>query len=120
MKNGRGVQTRIVDLSLVVNSMDMQFDPGIDKNCFMLAVIGVHAITGSDTISAFSGKGEWKAVQLLQRSEKCVRAMASIGDKWEVFEDTFKDTKALVCQIYCGSAEVWMCCAMRSTMPKAG
>lgn len=45
--------------------------------------------------------------------------MASIGDKWEVSEDTFKDTKALVCQIYCGSAKVWMCCAMRSTMPKA-
>jgi len=83
-----------------VNSLEMQLDPGFDKNCFMKALIGVHAITGCDIISAFSGKEKWKAVQLFQRSEKCVRAMASIGEEWEVSEDTFKDTDALVCQIY--------------------
>ena len=96
MKKGRGAKSRIIDLSLVVNSLEMHLDPGIDKNGFLKALIGVHAITGCDTISAFSGKGKWKAVQLLQRSEKYVRAMASIGEEWEVYEDT----KALVCQIY--------------------
>jgi len=85
MKKGRGAKTRIIDLSLVVNSLEMQLDPGIDKNCFIKALIGVQAITGCDTISAFSGKGKWKAVQLLQRSEKYVRAMASIGEEWEVY-----------------------------------
>ena len=110
MKKGRGAKSRIIDLSLVVNSLEMQLDPGIDKNCFLEALIGVHAITGCDTISAFSGKGKWKAVQLLQRSqEKYVRAMASIGEEWEVSEDAFQDTEALVCQIYgkkCQSVDV--------------
>ena len=35
--------------------------------------------------------------------------MASIGEEWEVSEDTFKDTEALVCQIYgkkCTSVDV--------------
>ena len=35
--------------------------------------------------------------------------MASIGEEWEVSEDTFKDTEALVCQIYgkkCQSVDV--------------
>ena len=91
MKKGRGAKSRIIDLSLVVNSLDMQLNPDIDKNCFLKALISIHRITGCDTISAFSGKGKWKAVQLLRRSERCVRAMASIGEEWEVPEDTFKD-----------------------------
>ena len=76
----------------------MQLDPGIDKNCFLKALIGMHAIRGCDTISPLPGK--WKAVQLLQSSEKYVRAMASIREEWEVSEDTFKVTEALVCQMY--------------------
>ena len=81
MKKGRGAKTRIIELSIVVNSLEKQLDPGIDKHCFMKALIGVHAITGCDTISTFSGKGKWKAVQLLQRNERYVRAMASIGEE---------------------------------------
>ena len=73
-----GAKSRITDLSLVVNSMEMQLDPGIDKSCLFKALIGMHAITGCDTISALPGKGKWKLVQLLQSSEKCVRAMSSI------------------------------------------
>ena len=100
MKKGRGANTRIIELSLVENSLERQLDPSIDKNCFMKALIGVHAITGCDTVSAFSGKGKWKAIQLLQRNERYVRAMASIGEEWEVAEETFRDTEALVCEMY--------------------
>ncbi|KAK3747396.1 hypothetical protein QZH41_012092, partial [Actinostola sp. cb2023] len=45
MKKGRGPKTRIIELSIVVNSLEKQLDPGIDKYCFMKALIGVHAIT---------------------------------------------------------------------------
>ena len=69
MKKGRGAKTRIIDLSLVVSGLEMQLDPGIDKNCFLKAPIDIHAITGCDTTSAFSGKGKLKAVQLLQCSK---------------------------------------------------
>lgn len=55
MKKGRGAKTRIIELSVVVNSLEKQLDPGIDKHCRMKAPIGVHAIAGCDTISAFSG-----------------------------------------------------------------
>ena len=66
----------------------------------MKALIGIHAITGCDTITAFSGKGKWKGVQLLHRSDRYVQAMASIGDEWVVSEEAFKATEALVCQLY--------------------
>ena len=58
MKKGRGAKSRIIDLSLVVNSLEIQPDPGIDKNCFLKALFGVHAITGCDIISPFSGNGK--------------------------------------------------------------
>ena len=106
MKKGRGAKSRIIDLSLVVNSLEMQLDPGIDKNGFLKALIGVYAITGCDTISAFSGKGKWKAVKLLQRSEKYVRAMASIGEEWEVSETPLKLRRPLCVRFTGRSAKV--------------
>jgi len=62
MKKGRGTKTRIIEFSTVVNSLEKQLDPGIDKYCFMKALVGVPAITGCDTSSAFYCKGKWKAV----------------------------------------------------------
>lgn len=100
MKKGRGAKTRIIDLSLVVSSLNKQLSPGIDEQYFMKALIGVHALTGCDTVSSFSGKGKWKAVQLLQRNERYVKAMVEIGEAWIVSDETLKDTEALVCQLY--------------------
>ena len=125
MKKGRGAKSRIIHLSLVVNSLEMELDPGIDKNYFLKALIFVHAITGCDTISAFSGKGKW----LLRRSEKYVRAMAvkSTSELWQVLGRNGKylriplKIRRPLCVRFMGrSVKVWMCCAMRSFAPKAG
>ena len=109
MKKGRGAKTRIMELSIVLNTLEKQLDPGMDKHCFTKALIGVHAMTGCDTISAFCGKGKGKAVQLLQRNERYVRAIASIGEEWAVSEETFKDTEAIGNRLYgkkCQSVDV--------------
>ena len=100
IKRGRGAKTRIIELSKVVSTLEKQLDRGIEKQSFMKALIGIHAITGCDSISAFSSKGKWKGVQLLQRNDRYVQAMASIGDEWVVSEEAFKATEALVCQLY--------------------
>ena len=47
----------------------MQLDPE--------ALIGVNSINGCDNIAAFFGKGNWKAVQLLQ-------AMEGTSELWRV------------------------------------
>ena len=106
-----GAKSRITDLSLVVNSMEMQLDPGIDKSCLFKALIGMHSITGCDTISALHGKGKWKSTselwQVLGRSGKYLRIPLKI---WRPS-----------CVRYTGrGAKVWICCAMRSIVPKAG
>ena len=72
----------------------------------------MHSITGCDTISALRGKGKWKSVQLLQSSEKYVRAIASIGEERDVSEDTFKYGVPHVPDMWeevpkCGYAALW-------------
>ncbi|KAL9986244.1 hypothetical protein ACROYT_G000355 [Oculina patagonica] len=56
--------------------------------------------TGTEATTEVNGRQEWKAVQLLQRSEMDVRAMVSIGEEWAVSEEIFKAMEALVCQLY--------------------
>ena len=84
IKKGRGAKTRIIELSKAFSTLEKQLDRGIEKQSFMKALIGIHAITDCDTISAFSGKGKWKGVHLLQRNDRYVQAMASIRDEWVV------------------------------------
>jgi hypothetical protein len=100
MKKGTGTKTRIIEIAAIVNSLEKQLSPGIDIQCFVKALIGVHAITGCDTTSAFSGKGKCKAVKLVTHNQAYVRAMSKIGEEWVVSEETLKDTEALICQLY--------------------
>ena len=80
----------------------MQLDPGNVNHCFMRAFIGVNSITGLDKISAFFGKGKWKAVQLLQPIE-------GTSELWPVSRERvisipgellIQDTETTVCQLY--------------------
>lgn len=57
-------------------------------------------MTGCDTVSAFSGKGKLKAIQLLLKSESYVKAMVEKGETWIVFDATFNAAEELVCHLY--------------------
>ena len=100
MMRRKGPKRRVIDISAVRCAIEKQLGPGVAITGFMKALIGVHAITGCDTVSAFSGRGKWKAVQLVQRNTAYVRAMSAIGEEWEVSEETFKQAEGLVCQLY--------------------
>ena len=64
MKKGRSMKTTIIELSVVAESLFKQLSPGISVQDFLKALIGVHALTGCDMVSAYSGKGKWKAIQI--------------------------------------------------------
>ena len=77
-----------------------QLSQGISEQDFLKALIAVHALTGCDTVSAFSGKGKWKAIQLLLKNESYVKAMVEIGETWSVSDATFNAAEELVCHLY--------------------
>ena len=106
IKKGKGSQTRMIELSLIVDYLSNQLFEGISQQNFLKALIGVHALTGCDTVSAFCGKGKWRAVQLLQKNKEYVDAMMRIGEAWDLPEEVFRVTEALVCNLYgqCRSA----------------
>ena len=64
IKKGRSAKTRIVELSIVADSLSKQLSLGISEQDFWKALIRVHTLTERDTVSAFSGKGRWKAIYL--------------------------------------------------------
>ena len=100
IKKGRRTKTRILELSIVTESLFKQLSPGITEQDFLKALIGVHALTGCDTASAFSGKGKWKAIQLLFKNESYVKAMVEKGETWSVSDATFNAAEELVCPLY--------------------
>ena len=50
IKKGRRTKTRIIELSIVEESLFKQLSPGIIEQDFLKALIGVHALTGGDTV----------------------------------------------------------------------
>ena len=46
---------------------------------FLRSLIGLHALTGCDTVSAFAGKGKYKALQLALSNASYVRALMEIA-----------------------------------------
>ena len=63
IKKGKGSQSRIIEMSLIVDYLSNQLFDHICKENYLNALIGIHALTGCDTVSAFCGKGKWKAMQ---------------------------------------------------------
>ena len=62
----------------MVEKLVKQLAAGIQKQDFLRPLIGVHALTGYDTKSAFAGKGKWKALKLPLKNKSYVTAMIII------------------------------------------
>ena len=100
IKKGKGSQSRIIELSSIVNYLSNQLFDGINKENYPKALASIHALTGCDTVSAFCGKGKWKAIQLLQKKSEYLQVMARIGETWDLSEEVFRATEAFVCNLY--------------------
>jgi len=60
-----------------------------------LAVL--HAFTGCDTVSSFSGKGKSKAVKLLLKESAYIDLFSSFGNKPSLSESQHQERSATVC-----------------------
>ena len=68
------------------------------------ALIGMHAYTGCDTVSAFTGRGKIGALKLITRSEHFQEVFVELGQSWELSPDLFKRLQAFTCKLYTASA----------------
>ena len=74
--------------------------PGTSLKDFLKSLIGLHALTGYDTVSAFAGKGKSKPFKMLMKNGKYVRAFMNIGISWNVSSELFSVMEEFVYDLY--------------------
>ena len=100
LKKGKGAKRRIVAVSEIVNRLGGQTADGITTQEACEALIGLRALTGCDTVSAFASTGKWRPVQLVFKHKLYANAMQDIGKEWDLSETTFRATEEFVCYLY--------------------
>ena len=88
---GNSDTQRIIDISHVGKVLG----PTVCK-----ALSGIHAFTGSDCTSAFSGQGKLKALKLLNKDKRYQELFATLGLEWELSEDKFQLLEEFTCHLY--------------------
>ena len=80
-KCGTQNRTRFVDISKLALSLG-------DSVCDSL--IGLHAFTGCDTVSAFASRGKLNALKLMQRDITYQETFSQVGQSWDVQPQLFE------------------------------
>ena len=88
-----GTQTRTMYIS--ITNVVQRHGSGICK-----CLPGLHAFTGCDSVSAFSGKGKLTALKLAKRSPAFQELFQQLGVEWELSHELFMSLQEFTCLIY--------------------
>ena len=94
-KCGTKTRRRVIDISKVAATVG----EGVCK-----ALIGMHAYTGCDTVSAFSGKGKAKALKLLTTSREHQDTFTKVGQEWDIPPELMDKLETFTCLLYATKA----------------
>ena len=64
------------------------------------AILGLHASTGCDSVSAFAGKGKSKAIKILITSDEYIDLFKNFGQQWQVNKDEMAALECFTCELY--------------------
>eukprot|EP00057_Strongylocentrotus_purpuratus_P011711 XP_011666185.1 PREDICTED: protein slit-like [Strongylocentrotus purpuratus] len=72
----------------VLSKCDVIFSTDMNKpDSGKSTLLGLHALSGFDSTSAFKGTGKVKPIKLLQQRNTFVKPLAGLGDSWTVLEE---------------------------------
>ena len=88
-----GIQTRmrIID----VTKLGASLNPSVCK-----ALLGLHAFTGCDTVSAFMGHGKVAGLKLLETNSTFQDTFSSLGSEAALDEELFSKLEEFTCKLY--------------------
>ena len=92
LRRGKKNQIRLIDISKLGTTLGK-------KVCE--ALVGVHAWTGCDSVSSFSGKGKVIAVNLIRKNEQFRDTFVLLGQQWSVSDELFDAIQEFTCSMYC-------------------
>jgi len=64
------------------------------------SLLGLHAFTGCDSVSAFSGMGKIKGLKLMRGNKEFLDALSKLGSEWTLNRDVVDTLQAFTCQLY--------------------
>ena len=100
LQKGKGSRRRIVGISEISHKLEGKLPDGIHMQKPYEALLGLHALTGCNTVSAFSSKGKHRPMQILTKNHTYVKTMTDIGKEWNVSQDTFRATEEFIYHLY--------------------
>lgn len=90
LKSGSHTRVQYVDIKKVAQKF------GNDK---CKALLGLHAFSGCDTVSAFAGRGKLSSLKLLGRNEHR-ETLTQLGTNWQMSDELFGRLESFACCIY--------------------
>ncbi|CAM4733150.1 unnamed protein product [Leuciscus chuanchicus] len=99
LKCGTRTRTRLVAIRKVAATVGMD-------TC--RALIGLHAYTGCDTVSAFAGKGKTRALTLLMNNKETQDTLLKLGQEWDLSPELSNKLEAFTCVLYAPKASTTM------------
>lgn len=88
---GTHTRTKLVDIGKVALALGERLCRGL---------IGLHAFTGCDTVSAFSGKGKLSAFKLMKAREDVREAYIKLGEAWNLSDELLDALEKVTCSLY--------------------
>jgi hypothetical protein len=110
LRRGKKNKIRLIDISRLAIVI------GRDE---CAALMGVHAWTGCDSVSAFAGQGKIKAVNLIRTNDTFREAFTTLGREWSVPDTLFTVIEEFTCNMYSRSAKSSTVNALRYEMFRA-
>lgn len=89
-KCGNKNRTKLLDIKEIVSHVG-------EEVCETL--IGIHAFTGCDTVSAFAGKGKVSALNKIN-CDDTKEVFSSLGTDWNLSDETMKHLEKFTCSLY--------------------
>ena len=96
IKSGTRTRTKVINVSKVASSL------GADVG---KAVIGMHAFTGCDTVSALAGRGKAQALKLIKSNKEIQETFAQLGEQWNVQPSLLERLEIATCKLYSTSTK---------------
>lgn len=90
-KCGTQNRTQLVDVGKICSAIG----PDVCK-----ALIGMHAMTGCDTVSAFAGKGKLRSLEIVKKNKDMRESLMQLGDSWRLSTELQSKLEAFVCLMY--------------------
>lgn len=90
-KVGTQNRRKYIDINKVARNL------GIDV---CTALVGLHAYTGCDTVSAFAGKGKLGALKLMKKEHTYQQCFGELGESWDISPELIQKLEAFTCHMY--------------------